>query len=167
MKEHIVELGDWKYAVGVKRSYEAGRFPIFHIKKPGDVGFDLPVILPKRGGLLGKLWGGRWVIIWPFTTRKLASGIHIEMPDTLWASLRDRSSTSKSKMMVLGGIIDAGYRGELFSLMMNFSFLPKLIKHGDRLVQLIYFPRIIPNHDIREELSPSERGEDGFGSTGK
>mgnify|MGYP000858731701 CR=1 FL=1 len=68
------------------------------------------------------------------------------------------------------GIIDQGYRGELFAQVINIGDHPQVVKHGDRLVQIIKFK----NHnrlenDIIEvdELAPSERGATGFGSTGK
>ena len=67
------------------------------------------------------------------------------------------------------GVIDEGYRGEMFAQVMNVGNNPVTIKDGDRIIQLIVHRRHIKDMNIVEvdELSPSERGETGFGSTGR
>ena len=78
-------------------------------------------------------------------------------------------STSKQSLIVPKGVIDEGYRGEIFAQMINVGRTPVRIYHGDRLVQLILHKNETNDLIIEEvdELSESERGESGFGSSGK
>jgi dUTP pyrophosphatase len=80
-----------------------------------------------------------------------------------------RSSISKTPLRLANGtgIFDAGYRGRVIAALDNIKDHPYTIKKGDRLVQ-ICLPNLEQfNVRIVDELSSSERGESGFGSTGK
>lgn len=142
----------------VMRNEIAKEFPLIGIAKEGDVGLDLPATLPDGP-----------VIINPGERHLIPTGIRIEVPEGYWASIEARSSTSKRSLIVPKGVIDEGYRGELFAQILNVGNHPVTIYHGDRLIQLILHKRIIKDFEIEEvnELSPSERGETGFGSTGR
>lgn len=142
----------------VKRTEEAKRFPLMKIAKRGDVGFDLPACLPNEP-----------IIIQPQTRGVIPTGLFIEIPDGYWASIEARSSTSKSMLICPKGIIDEGYRGELFAVLINVGTEPVTINDGDRYVQLILHERMSKEFLIQEvdELTPSERGDSGFGSTGR
>lgn len=142
----------------VMRNEIAKEFPLIGIAKEGDVGLDLPATLPDGP-----------VIINPGERYLIPTGIKIEVPEGYWASIEARSSTSKQSLIVPKGVIDEGYRGELFAQILNVGNNSVEIRHGDRLIQLILHKRIIKDFEIEEvdELSPSERGETGFGSTGR
>lgn len=174
----------------VKRSEEAKEFPMLAIKKYGDVGLDLATVLPLVNGwerryeiyheactrnkekpnalFVNELLHG-FVTVGPCNRYLVPTGIKIEIPEGYWASIEARSSTSQQMLIVPKGVIDEGYRGELFAQVLNVGTEPVRIYHGDRLVQLILHKREIANFTIEEvdELSESERGETGFGSTGK
>ncbi len=141
----------------VLRSEEAKRFPMIGTKKAGDVGIDLPCILKEDMTIMP---GDRFLI---------PTGIKLEIPEGYWASIEARSSTSKQSLIVPKGIIDEGYRGELFAQIINVGNSPVIIHDGDRLVQLLIHKREIKDLTIWEvnNISPSERGETGFGSTGQ
>lgn len=64
-------------------------------------------------------------------------------------------------------VIDADYRGEIKVCLYNDSNLPKTIEPGERIAQLVIIPFIAVDFTIVPELNPTERGEGGFGSTGK
>lgn len=173
----------------VLRGELAKEFPMIQIAKAGDVGLDLPVALPLREGHEQKLKDyidgcernnvvpdegivniikhGR-LAIYPGDRYLVPTDIRIELPEGYWASIEARSSTSKQSLIVPKGVIDEGYRGQLFAQIINVGKTVKYINHGDRLVQLILHERQIKDFDIIEvdELSESERGESGFGSTG-
>lgn len=140
----------------VKRSDAAKEFDLIEIKKDGDVGYDLPAILEHP------------IAIYPGQLGVIPTGIFLEIPKGWWASIEARSSTSKNILIVPKGVIDEGYRGELFAVVLNVGREKKIIQHGDRVVQLILHKRHNQCISIREvdELSPSERGDTGFGSTG-
>ena len=142
----------------IKRTEEAKRFPLLAIKKAGDVGLDLPACLPDGS-----------LVIEPQSRGVIPTGIFLEIPDGYWASIEARSSTSKSMLICPKGVIDEGYRGELFAVLLNVGDKPVTINDGDRYVQLIMHERVIKDFIVEEvdELTPSERGDSGFGSTGR
>lgn len=97
-------------------------------------------------------------------------GIAVEIPEGYVGLLFPRSSNSKKDLLLSNsvGVIDSGYRGEL---MVKFKYttpnFPKHYEVGERVAQLVIMK--LPFIDVVEvdELSSSERGEGGFGSTGK
>ena len=172
----------------VMRSEDAKQFPLIHIKKDGDVGYDLPAIFPYKDEYkeesarrMTYLLASddniadveramrQSITVLPHQKVTIPTGIHLEIPHGYWAAIEARSSTSQKLMIVPKGVIDEGYRGELFAVLINVGEEPVVIEHGDRMVQLIIKKRESSNIKIVEvdELSPSDRGEDGFGSTGR
>jgi len=101
----------------------------------------------------------------------ISSGIHLSMPKSLWCQIQARSSISKRKLQVLGGVIDSGFRGELYTIIHNFGLLPRIIGDGERYAQAIFYWAARPEISFIEEwsqsLDVSERSDNGFGSTGK
>jgi dUTP pyrophosphatase len=69
-------------------------------------------------------------------------------------------------MLNTPGTIDADYRGELKMLAVNLGEEAFTIKHGDRIAQMVIAPVIQANISETDDLSKTERGEGGFGSTG-
>lgn len=143
----------------VKRGDLAKEFKLLHIAKEGDVGLDIPVVFKDK----------RSIVINPGDRYLAPTDIRVEIPYTHWASIEARSSTSKRSLIVPKGVIDPGYRGELFAQIINVGKEPVTINHGDRLIQLILHERVIKDFEVIEvdELSESERGESGFGSSGQ
>ena len=121
----------------------------------GDVGYDLPAC--ER------------VEIAPGEMRDVPIGIAIELPVGRWAEITHRSSgPRKLGIEALKGTIDNGYRGELFALIRNNNQHPVIINPGDRIAQLIIYEiqRPVVTLVNLEDLSDSDRGKAGFGSTG-
>lgn len=92
----------------------------------------------------------------------------VEIPEGFVGLLFPRSSIYKKSMAQTNsvGVIDAGYRGEVMVVFKTTTdVIPSIYKEGDRFCQLVIVP--IPQFDIVEvdELSPSERGENGYGSS--
>lgn len=173
----------------VLRGELAKEFEMIKVAKSGDVGMDLPVALPYLDGYEEKLKQylddcnandetplsefinvikHGYVTINPGCRALIPTDISLELPEDHWASIEARSSTSKLSLIVPKGVIDEGYRGELFAQVINVGTEPRHIHHGDRLVQLILHERINKDLVIEEvdELSESERGTTGFGSSG-
>ena len=97
-------------------------------------------------------------------------GTSVELPYWSWAMLTGRSSTLRTKgLMVHPGIIDAGYRGPLFAGVFNLSDQPVTVEKGERLAQLIVITNMTRHMRpaVVQALSPSERGTKGFGSSGR
>lgn len=97
----------------------------------------------------------------------IPTGIKLEMPNNIWCTISARSSASNQMLITPDSIIDAGYRGEFFAVVFNIGFADVHIKAGDRVCQVIFHERVLANMIEVDKLSPSERGESGFGSTGK
>ena len=107
---------------------------------------------------------------WVFARQRkvIKTGISLEMPDNLAGLIWPRSGLSvKQGIDVLAGVVDAGYRGEIMVCLYNTSDDDVEIKRGDRIAQIIF--QEVPDISLllREELGSSQRGSNGFGSTGK
>lgn len=122
----------------------------------GDAGFDL---------YCQEEWD-----IYPGTTSDIPCGVAVQLPDRVWGLIVGRSSTlRKHNLLVNTGVIDTGWRGPLYANVKNLGDQMFRIKPGMRLAQLIPLPNLaaglVPTPV--EQLSPSDRGEAGFGSSGE
>jgi dUTP pyrophosphatase len=101
----------------------------------------------------------------------VATGIAIEITDDhgrpMGALLRDKSSMAAKRMVLTGGVIDSGYRGEIKVVMENLGDQPATIHAGDKIANLIPYPVLTGEVRVVEELAESKRKAGGFGSTGK
>lgn len=87
--------------------------------------------------------------------------------EQMGALLRDKSSMAARRLVLTGGVIDAGYRGEIRVLMENLGDAPAEIHAGDKIANLIPYPVLTGEVEVVEELSESRRKDGGFGSTGR
>jgi dUTP pyrophosphatase len=101
----------------------------------------------------------------------VATGVAIELTsaagEPLGALLRDKSSMAARRLTCTGGVIDAGYRGEVRVLMENLGSEAAEIHAGDKLVNLIPYPVLTTAVEVVEELGVSRRKDGGFGSSGR
>jgi dUTP pyrophosphatase len=105
---------------------------------------------------------------WPNGSEIIKTGIHIQIPRGYVGLIWDRSGMAcKHSIHRVAGVIDAGYRGELMVGLLNFGPAYE-VKAGDKIAQLLI--QEVPLHvswETVEELDASDRGEKGFGSSGK
>lgn len=106
-------------------------------------------------------------IIGPNATKMIPTGLAFELPEDHVMMLFLRSSMSKRGFVSNTGIIDADYRGEVFFPVSNVAGGYLFVGPGDRLGQAMIIPRPRIEFEETEELTPTERGSGGFGSTGK
>ena len=101
--------------------------------------------------------------------KKIPLGIAVEIPKGHMGLLVPRSSMSKTPLRCANsvGVIDADYRGELSIAYENVSCSDYTIFRGDRIAQLIIVPIAIVDVEEAQTLSETERGDGGYGSTGK
>ncbi len=101
----------------------------------------------------------------------IPTGIAIELPDSgCGAFVFPRSSVSSKFGVSLAncvGVIDSDYRGEIKVPLINHSDAPYTVKNGDRIAQMVILPVILPEFCETSDLGTTDRGEGGFGSTGK
>lgn len=95
------------------------------------------------------------------------TGIAIALPPQSYGRIADRSSIAKQKVAVVGGVIDADYRGELKVMLRNDNEYPVAYEPGARVAQLIVERiHLVQPYEVKE-LPSTHRGASGFGSTGK
>lgn len=152
--------------------------------KEGDVGHDLfsVILIMNMNWFENFLWWccgvlrlgvDPFYILWPNQIRAVNTGLHLDMPPSLWCEVKARSSVARRKIGVIGGIIDSGYNGELFTVLHNLGHRPRIIRHAERYSQVIFHkafrPEIRPiaETEFLDLVASSERAMTGFGSTGK
>ena len=128
------------------------------VAHPGeDLGYDIyaaeTVRIPARGNAA------------------IPTAIAIELTSSsgqpMGALLRDRSSMASRRLVLTGGVIDAGFRGEIRVLMENLADIPAEIHAGDKIANLIPYPVLTAAVEVVEDLSDTLRQAAGFGSTGR
>jgi dUTP pyrophosphatase len=100
----------------------------------------------------------------------IPTGLAFEIPEGFEAQIRPRSGLAiKNGISVLNspGTIDSDYRGELSVILINLSKKTETIRNGDRIAQIIFAPLTRAQLEETALLSETERGEGGFGSTGR
>lgn len=120
---------------------------------PGDVGLDLYALETQT--------------LQPGEHGRFYNGIALEFGEGYGAFVMDKGSISKAGLKTMGGVFDAGYRGEYNVHLMNLSDKPYTVEKGDKVAQLVIIPVEIAELVEVEELSGSSRGTGAFGSTGK
>ncbi|SFV54676.1 Deoxyuridine 5'-triphosphate nucleotidohydrolase [hydrothermal vent metagenome] len=125
----------------------------------GSAGLDLRAMLEEN------------IILKSGETKLIPTGmaIHINNPN-LCATILPRSGLGHKHGIVLGnlvGLIDSDYQGQLFVSVWNRSENDFAINIGDRIAQLVFLPVVQVEFNIVDEFNSSNRGDSGFGSTGK
>ena len=110
------------------------------------------------------------IILTPFERKLIPTGLSISIPDGYEAQVRPRSGLSiKNGITVLNspGTIDSDYRGDIGVILINLSKESYTINPGDRMAQLVFSKYEKIEWRIVSDLTDSNRGKSGFGSTGK
>lgn len=103
----------------------------------------------------------------PRHTAMIPIGVAFEIIEGYVGLIWDKSSIGSKSIKTLGGVIDAGYRGEVSVMVHNLSDTSYTFEHGHKVAQMIIQKVEFPDIEEVDELSNSLRGEGGFGSTGK
>lgn len=110
------------------------------------------------------------VVLEPLQRAMIPTGLFVELPEGYELQVRPRSGlAAKHGVTVLNspGTVDADYRGEIKVILVNLSSEPFEIKRGERIAQMVVARHERVEWSAVERLSETERGEGGFGSTGK
>jgi dUTP pyrophosphatase len=137
-----------------------------------EAGARLPVVAHPGEDLGYDLFALEGILLEPRAVVRVRTGIAVEArhPNTgapLGLLVRDRSSMAARGIATTGGVIDAGYRGEILVLMTNLGDGPVELKAGDKIAQMIPVPVLTGLVEQVETLEDSARAEKGFGSSGK
>ncbi len=110
------------------------------------------------------------VTIAPGETFFVPTGIALEVPKGCAGLVYARSSMGAKRGLAPAnkvGVIDSDYRGEIRVVLLNHSKQPQTVEPGERVAQFIITPVLTPAYEEATDLSDTDRGTGGFGSTGK
>ena len=133
------------------KQIEGGMLPIY--KRDGDVCMDC--------------FARKQITIGRYNRRLVPLGFALELPKGYEAIVRPRSGLSKEGVDVCIGTIDTNYRGEVMACVINNYDDVIYIEEGERVCQLAIREAPAIDWEVVEELSETERGDNGFGSSGK
>lgn len=138
--------------VGIKKLAPEAKLPAYAY--PGDAGMDLFAL--------------EETVVAPGAIVKVRTGIAFEIQVGYVGLIWDKSSVSiNGGVKTLGGVLDAGYRGELFIGMVNLSDKPYTFEKHHKVAQMLIQKVESPTLEEKFELTDTSRGTGGFGSTGK
>ncbi len=141
----------------IKKLDHAKDLPLPSYATPGSAGMDLRSASVEP------------VVISPGQRALVPTGLILEIADGYEGQVRPRSGLALKNGISLvnsPGTIDSDYRGEVKVIMINLGDDHFMVNHGDRIAQLVIAPVIQAQIVEIDEISESERGDGGFGSTG-
>lgn len=95
------------------------------------------------------------------------TGVHIEIPVGYVGMLKSKSGLNVNHNLVSEGVIDSGYTGSIKVKLYNHSKSAYYVEAGDKISQLVILPILTPDLEVVDKFDDTERGDNGFGSTGK
>lgn len=96
------------------------------------------------------------------------TGVHIELPHGYFGKIESKSGLNvKNGVVSCGGVIDEGYTGSIVVKLYNFGASPYTVHKGDKIAKLVIMPYLAPELELVSSLDETDRGNNGFGSTGK
>lgn len=137
--------------------------PLPSYETPGAAGADIRANLPEDQRAEG-------IRLDPMQRLIVPTGLRVEIPPGFEMQIRPRSGLALKHGITLPntpGTIDSDYRGPLGVALVNLGAAPYVVAHGDRIAQMIVAPVVQVRFEVTDALSPTARGEGGFGSTGR
>ena len=139
------------------------------LKMVVDEGMELPAYAHDGdAGLDLRIREDAWLR--PNERRTIGTGVRVSIPDGYVGLVFPRSGLASKMGISLSncvGVIDSGYRGEVGATLVNNDKMPHLLKAGERVCQLVVVPFATCELEVVSALDETERGESGFGSSGK
>jgi dUTP pyrophosphatase len=126
----------------------------------------IPVFKHSLGDAGYDLYSTTDAWIWPFKITKIPTNCKVEIPKGYYGEVTGRSGQTSLGNVVVKGTIDNTYRGVVHIMMYRIGLLPRKIKKGTRVAQMIICPYGEVAWEAAKELSESDRGQNGFGHTG-
>ena len=167
-------MSDYTYSEGIAdllfKPLVEKNTPSLKVKKLNE-----DTIIPTRGSTSAAGWDlyanldEDEIHIYPDETIKINTGIAVAIPEGFFGAIFARSGLATKQGLRPAncvGVVDADYRGPVIVAMHNDSDDRRTIKNGDRIAQLVLIPYLNVSVKEVEELDETERGVNGFGSTG-
>ena len=108
----------------------------------------------------------REVVVPPHGNATVDTGVHVQIPEGYVGMIKTKSGINLKKDITTEGVIDAGYTGCIIVKLYNHGNNTQIFKAGDKITQLVIEPIATPGFTLVEEFEETERGNNGFGSTG-
>lgn len=107
-------------------------------------------------------------MLWAGQSVRFDTGVHIQMPNGYFGKIESKSGLNVDHGVVsMGGVIDEGYTGSIVVKLYSCGATSHKFMKGDKIAQLVILPYLAPDLEEVDELEQSDRGSDGFGSTGR
>ena len=107
------------------------------------------------------------VVLHPHSSVTVDTGVHVQIPEGCVGFLKAKSGLNVKHDITGTGVIDSGYTGSIRVKLYNNGDMPHVFDVGDKLIQLVILPILTPELELVDELEDTERGSNGFGSTGR
>lgn len=99
--------------------------------------------------------------------KTIDTGVHIEIPKGYVGFIKSKSGLNVNHGLTAEGVIDSGYTGSIRVKLYNHTSVDYKFKAGEKIAQLVILPILTPDLELVDSLDETERGNGGFGSTGK
>lgn len=131
---------------------------------------DSTALMPKRGHATDAgldLLSPIDVVVPAGGSAIIDTGVHIELPNGTAGFLKSKSGLNVKHGITSEGVIDVGYTGSIVCKIYNLSNDDYKVKRGDKITQLVIVKIETPSLKVVDKFNETERGEGGFGSTGR
>lgn len=95
------------------------------------------------------------------------TGVHVEIPEGYTGFIKSKSGLNVKHGLTAEGVIDAHYTGSIAVKLYNHTSTTYQFKAGDKIAQLVILPCVMPHLELVDSLEETDRGNNGFGSTGR
>lgn len=106
-------------------------------------------------------------MIYPHCGKSIDTGVHVEIPYGYVGFLKSKSGLYVNNSITSDGTIDSGYSGSIVCKLINHGNTACSFKRGDKITQLVVVPCVLGDTEIVDEINSGDRGNSGFGSTGR
>ena len=106
-------------------------------------------------------------VVWSRSRETIDTGVHVEIPEGYAGLLRSKSGLMCNHGILSDGTVDAGYSGSIRVCVINASDEPYIVEKGDKISQLVVVPCRLDPVELADEIASGDRGDNGFGSTGR
>lgn len=105
--------------------------------------------------------------LWPGEYKGIDTGVHIEIPEGYMVDVRSKSGLMRDYGVFTDSTIDSGYSGSMTVFLFNFSKKYVKFEAGDKIAQIVFTKIETPEFEQVDRITGGERGDAGFGSTGR
>lgn len=107
-------------------------------------------------------------VIYPHSSATFDTGVHVEIPQWYVGMIKSKSGLNVKYGLTSEGVLDCGYTGSIRVKLYNHSSEAYTVAAGDKISQLVIMPIIAPELELVKDFgTETERGDNGFGSTGR